>query len=119
MMCVADKFVVICLSSITDETDKNLVIQSIENSGKTIIDISFYQMNHFAGNMLQVCNQKGNAFLVMSSQAYHSLTREQVATIESYQSIIHSDIATIETNGGGSARCMMAEIFLKKKSKNS
>lgn len=115
MMCVADKFVVICLVSITDETEKNMVIQSIENSGKTIIDISFYQMNHFAGNMLQVCNQQGDKFLVMSSQAYHSLTSEQVATIESYQPIIHADITTIETNGGGSARCMMAEVFLQVK----
>ncbi|MFC4232656.1 citrulline utilization hydrolase CtlX [Parasediminibacterium paludis] len=112
MMCVADQFVVICLASITNDTEKNQVVQSIENSGKTIIDISFHQMNHFAGNMLQVCNQQGNAFLVMSSQAYHSLTSEQIATIESYQPIIHADIATIETNGGGSARCMMAEVFL-------
>lgn len=115
MMCVADKFVVICLASITDVNERNIVIQSIENSGKTIIDISFYQMNHFAGNMLQVCNQQGDAFLVMSSQAYNSLTSEQVATIESYQPIIHADITTIETNGGGSARCMMAEIFLTKR----
>jgi hypothetical protein len=115
MMCVADKFVVICLDSITDETEKNMVVQSIENSGKTIIEISFYQMNHFAGNMLQVCSQQGEAFLVMSSQAYHSLTAAQVAIIESYQPIIHSDITTIETNGGGSARCMMAEVFLKRK----
>jgi hypothetical protein len=114
-MCVADKFVVICLDSITNVTEKNMVIQSIENSGKTIIDISFYQMNHFAGNMLQVCNQQGDAFLVMSSQAYQSLTAAQIATIESYQPIIHSDITTIETNGGGSARCMMAEVFLQLK----
>lgn len=115
MMCVADKFVVICLASITDESERNMVIQSIENSGKTIIDISFHQMNHFAGNMLQVCNKQGEAFLVMSSQAYHSLTAAQIAIIESYQPIIHADIATIETNGGGSARCMMAEVFLKRK----
>jgi hypothetical protein len=115
MMCVTDQFVVICLASITNETEKNSVIQSIENSGKAIIDISFYQMNHFAGNMLQVCNQQGEAFLVMSSQAYHSLTAEQVSIIESYQPIIYSDIATIETNGGGSARCMMAEVFLQVK----
>ena len=115
MMCVADKFVVICLASITDVSERNAVIQSIENSGKTIVDISFHQMNHFAGNMLQVCNQQGNAFLVMSTQAYNSLTAAQVATIENYQPIIHADITTIETNGGGSARCMMAEIFLKVK----
>ncbi len=72
-------------------------------------------MNHFAGNMLQVCNQQGNPFLIMSSQAYNSLTAEQIASIESYQPIIHADITTIETNGGGSARCMMAEVFLQVK----
>ena len=112
MMCAADKFVVICLDSIIDAEEKYAVIQSIENSGKTIINISFYQMNHFAGNMLQVCNQRGDKFLVMSSQAYISLTPAQISTIESYQPIIHADITTIETNGGGSARCMMAEVFL-------
>ena len=112
MMCAADKFVVICLDSIIDAEEKNAVIRSIENNGKTIINISFYQMNHFAGNMLQVCNQQGDKFLVMSSQAYNSLTPVQISTIESYQPIIHADITTIETNGGGSARCMMAEVFL-------
>ena len=112
MMCAADKFVVICLDSIIDVEEKKNVIQSIINSGKAIINISFYQMNHFAGNMLQVCNQRGDKFLVMSSQAYISLTPAQISTIESYQPIIHADITTIETNGGGSARCMMAEVFL-------
>ena len=111
-MCAADKFVVICLDSIIDAEEKNAVIRSIENNGKTIINISFYQMNHFAGNMLQVCNQRGDKFLVMSSQAYNSLTPVQISTIGSYQPIIHADITTIETNGGGSARCMMAEVFL-------
>ena len=115
MMCVADKFVVICLDSITDEYEKKYITKAIESSGKTLVYISFYQMNHFAGNMLQVCNQQGDKFLVMSSQAFNSLTTQQIATIESYQPIIHSDIATIETNGGGSARCMMAEVFLKPK----
>ncbi len=115
MMCVADKFLVICLDSITDENEKNNVIKAIESSGKAIINISFYQMNHFAGNMLQVASVNGQPFLVMSSQAYKSLTPEQITTIESYQPIIHSDITTIETNGGGSARCMIAEVFLQVK----
>lgn len=112
MMCVADKFVVICLDSITDVHEKSYVIKAIESSGKEIINISFYQMNRFAGNMLQVINQQGNQFLVMSSQAFGSLSQEQVSIIEKYQPIIHSNISTIETNGGGSARCMMAEVFL-------
>lgn len=112
MMCVADDYVVICLDSIKDSNQQLLVKQSIINSGKIIIEISFNQMNHFAGNMLQVHNTSGEKFLVMSSQAYNALTPEQIATIQSFNKIIHSDITTIETNGGGSARCMMAEIFL-------
>ena len=112
MMCVADAFVVICLDTIKDMAEKKTVVDSITQSGKQIIEISFNQMNCFAGNMLQVHNADGEKFIVMSSQAYHILTLQQVQEIEQYNSIIHSDITTIETNGGGSARCMMAEVFL-------
>jgi hypothetical protein len=112
MMCVADKFVVICLDSITNLTERQTVVDSIKRTSKEIIEISFDQMNHFAGNMLQVSNKSGNTFLVMSSQAFKSLTTEQIKAIEKYNSIIHSSLDTIERNGGGSARCMMAEVFL-------
>lgn len=116
MMCVADGFAVVCLDSITDIAEKQQVIQTLQQSGKEIIDISFDQMNHFAGNMLQVHNKYGQAFLVMSSQAFHSLTKEQVKQLEAFNPILHANISTIETNGGGSARCMMAEVFLPTKS---
>jgi hypothetical protein len=112
MMCVADAFVVICLDSIPDTAEKQQLRNSFTQTGKQLIEISFDQMNHFAGNMLQVHNSEGKKFLVMSSQAYHSLTDIQIAAIEHFNPIIHSDISTIETNGGGSARCMMAEVFL-------
>lgn len=112
MMCIADEYAVICLDSIKDVSEQKLVAATITSTKKIIIEIGFEQMNQFAGNMLQVHNNKGERFLVMSSQAYHSLTKDQVATIETYNQIIHSDITTIETNGGGSARCMMAEVFL-------
>ena len=115
MMCVADKYVVICLTSISDLLERQLVTNAITASGKAIIEINFNQMNQFAGNMLQVHNKEGKVFLVMSSQAFRSLNKEQISEIEKYNQIIHSDITTIETNGGGSARCMMAEIFLPKK----
>lgn len=115
MMCIADQFAVICLDSIPDETEKRSVIETLKDTKKEIIEISFDQMNHFAGNMLQVQNTKGDRFLVMSSQAYNSLTSEQIKRIENYNPILHSDITTIETNGGGSARCMMAEVFLAEK----
>lgn len=115
MMCVADRFVVICLESITDTVEKAAVRERIIQSGKQLIEISYAQMNRFAGNMLQVHNQQGKRFLVMSSQAYHSLTPEQIQILEAYQPLLHSDISTIETHGGGSVRCMMAEIFLPEK----
>jgi hypothetical protein len=112
MMCVADRFVVICLDSIKDSQERKEVMAIIEKRGKEIIDISLDQMNHFAGNMLQVENDKQKKFLVMSSQAYRSLGQGQLLKIERYNSILHSSLDTIERNGGGSARCMMAEVFL-------
>lgn len=112
MMCVADEYVIICLESIKDMKEKERVIKQIQDTNKKIIAISFDQMNQFAGNMLQVHNSVGQRFLVMSSQAYHALKADQIKEIEQFNPIIHSDIKTIETNGGGSARCMMAEIFL-------
>lgn len=112
MMCVADRYAVICLDSIPDQSERNLVEQQLSGTGKDIITISFEQMNQFAGNMLQVQNKEGKPYLVMSSQAFQSLTADQVSRIEAYNPILHSDIKTIETNGGGSARCMMAEVFL-------
>jgi hypothetical protein len=112
MMCVADRYVVICLDSINNEEEKNKLVQTIEKSGKAIITISLQQMNSFAGNMLQLINNQGQPFLVMSTQAFESLTAEQIKKLETYNPILHSDIKTIETNGGGSARCMMAEVFL-------
>ncbi|MDP1765239.1 MAG: arginine deiminase-related protein [Sediminibacterium sp.] len=112
MMCVADAYAVICLETIHDRTERQMVVRKLTETGKKIIEISIDQMNHFAGNMLQVHNADGTIFLVMSSQAFRSLTEEQVLQLEAFNPIIHSDITTIETNGGGSARCMMAEIFL-------
>ena len=112
MMCVADKYVVICLDSIRDAVERDNVFDTITDSGKHIIEISYDQMNRFAGNMLQVQNKNSQRYLVMSSQAYNALTHRQIQELESYNPIIHSDLTTIETNGGGSARCMMAEVFL-------
>ena len=112
MMCVADRYVVICLDCIPDPAEKEQVIKSIQQSGKELIEITVAQMNRFAGNMLQVENNRREKILVMSGQAYHSLTPEQVKKLEEFNKIIHSPLDTIEANGGGSARCMMAEIFL-------
>jgi len=115
VMCVADKYVIICLDTIKDAKEREFVAKTITNSGKEIIEITTKQMNNFAGNMLQVQNNKGVPFLVMSSRAFRSLAREQVSRIKSYNDIIDSELETIENNGGGSARCMLAEIFLQLK----
>ena len=112
MMSVGDKFVIICLDSIDDILERQNVEEQIQNSGKEIIEITENQMQNFAGNMLQVSNPKGEKFLVMSETAYRSLSEEQIQRIEKYNEIIYSDLNVIETNGGGSARCMLAEIFL-------
>lgn len=112
MMCVADRYVVICLNSITDKDERQAVITSFFQTGKDIFDISFEQMNQFAGNMLEVFNRDGESLLIMSSSAYHSLSDQQIATLQQFSRIIHSDIPTIEQNGGGSVRCMLAEVDL-------
>jgi hypothetical protein len=116
LMAVADKYVVICLDAIPDIVEKNNVISTITRSGKEIIEINFGQMNHFAGNMLQVHNAQAQPILVMSQQAWESLGAEQQFKLESYNRVLFSDLKTIESNGGGSARCMMAEVHLPVKS---
>ncbi len=111
MMCMADKYVVICMDSVRDAAEQKMLRDLFAKTTKEIVEISIDQMNHFAGNMLQVKNRAGQPFLVMSEVAYRSLTPAQIAALEKYNDIIYSDIHTIEANGGGSARCMMAEVF--------
>jgi hypothetical protein len=113
MMCVADKFVVICLDTIDDKDEREHIVQTLTETGKEIIEITQAQKHRFAGNMLQVMGDK--PYLVMSNSAFSSLTDEQKESIEKYCPIIHSSLDTIEVCGGGSARCMMAEVFLPKK----
>lgn len=113
MMCIAEEFAVICLDTIDDKKELKLVADSLKQDGKEIIDISEDQMNNFAGNMLQVQGES-EKFLVMSKAAHDSLTERQIQTIEKYCKILSSDLTTIETHGGGSARCMLAEIFIPK-----
>ena len=115
MMALGTTFVVICLDSIKGEAQKALLIASFEKTNKDIIDISLAQMAEFAGNMLQVKNTAGEHYLVMSSRAYNALTAAQIQQIEQHTQILHSDLKVIETYGGGSARCMMAEVFLPEK----
>lgn len=114
MMCVADNFVIICLDCIDDKKQRNNVIAHLKEDGKEIIKISENQVNSFAGNMLQILDRNNNSLLIMSESAYNVLTRAQKDIINKYAKIVFSSLNTIETYGGGSARCMMAEVFLPK-----
>ncbi len=112
MMCIAETFAVICLDSIDDKKERKNVVEHLKKDGKEIIAITEAQMHHFAGNMLQVRGTDEKRYLVMSKAAHESLTSLQIAKISMHCDIIYSDLETIETCGGGSARCMMAEVFL-------
>lgn len=114
MMALAEDFAVICSDSIDDLKERKSVIEHLKQDGKEIITITENQMHHFAGNMLQVLGSDGQRLMVMSSAAYHSLADKQIKAIEKSSVIVHSSLETIETCGGGSARCMMAEVFLPK-----
>ena len=112
MMAVTEKNVVICLDCIDDKKERKYVADQIKASGKNIIAISESQVENFAGNMLQVMDAQGNPITVMSQSAYECLTTEQVDALSAEAPLLYSDLTTIETCGGGSARCMMAEVFL-------
>jgi len=112
MMCIGEHFAVICLDSIDDDKERNAVKSSLINDGKEIIEISEEQVHQFTGNMLEVVNDAGDHFLVMSATAKKSLTNNQLNQINKYCSILAPDLNVIETHGGGSARCMLAEVFL-------
>ena len=115
MMALGKTFVVICLDCIKDLNERNIVEHHLRTSKKEIIDISMDQMMAFAGNMLQVAATEGSDYLVMSRQAFDSLNTDQIEQIERHTQILYSEIGTIEKHGGGSVRCMMAEVFLPSK----
>ena len=114
LMCLGDTFAVICADCIDDKKERKMVLDSLRGDDKEIILITEDQVNNFAGNMLEVKGKNDERFLVMSESAYKSLTKKQIAQLEAHVEIIHSSLDTIEACGGGSARCMMAEIFLPK-----
>lgn len=114
MMCIAETFAVICADCIDDKQERKMVLENLKSDGKELIFITEDQVNNFAGNMLQVRGANDKRYLVMSDSAYNSLTKEQLAKIEKHTEILHVNLDSIEACGGGSARCMMAEVFLPK-----
>ncbi len=111
MMCIGTEFAVVCLDSINNIDERVSLIESLEEDGKEIVEISLEQMENFAGNMIELTNSKGEHLLIMSERAKESLDEEQLNTLESFCKIISPNLTTIENNGGGSARCMIAEMF--------
>ena len=116
MMCLGEKFAVICLDSIDDKKERKMVKMHLKEDGKELIVITEDQVNNFAGNMLQVRGKDGEALLVMSSAAFTSLTAHQIIMLQKHCRIVSSSLDVIEACGGGSARCMMAEVFLPRQS---
>ena len=111
MMCLGDYFSVICLETIPDKFEKANVLDSFEETNKKVIEITVSQMNNFAGNMLQLLGAKNSPIIVMSQSAFESLEKSQVKNLEKFGEIVFSNLSTIENYGGGSARCMIAELF--------
>jgi len=107
-------FAVICLDCIDDKKERKNVVKHLKEDEKEIIAITEAQVNNFAGNMLQVRGKDDKLFIIMSQAAYDSLTKDQIKAIEKHCEILSSSLDTIEACGGGSARCMMAEVFLPK-----
>jgi hypothetical protein len=112
MMCLGETFAVICADAIDDKKERKMVLDNLKADGKEIILITEEQVNNFAGNMLEVRGANDKRYLVMSKAAHESLTDKQIETLQKHAEILSSNLDTIEACGGGSARCMMAEIFL-------
>jgi hypothetical protein len=112
MMCLGETFAVICADAIDDKKERKMVLESLRGDEKEVVLITEAQVNNFAGNMLKVKGTDDRRYLVMSASAHQSLTKKQIAQLEEHVTILSSSLDTIEACGGGSARCMMAEIFL-------
>ena len=118
MMCLGTTFAVVCLASIDDKKERKNLLKHLHEDGKKIIEISEDQVNNFAGNMLQLQGTDNRSYLVMSQSALDSLRPSQVQMLEEHATLLSSPLNTIEACGGGSARCMMAEVFLPKTASN-
>ncbi|WP_298626170.1 arginine deiminase-related protein [uncultured Legionella sp.] len=111
VLSIAPKYVIICLDSIKDKAQRSVLLKSFQLTNKTVINISHAQVRHMCGNVLELVNIHGEHLLILSSRAMHSFNKEQLNIIRCYSRLVSVNIDTIETIGGGSARCMMAEIF--------
>jgi len=111
MMCVGERFAIVCMEAIADQDGRERVKKSLMDTGHEVVEITMDQMHHFCGNCLELENNKGEKFLLMSSNAFHHFSEDQKTRIQKYCTILHSGLDIIETFGGGGARCMTAELF--------
>ena len=111
-MSIGDSFAVVCADSIQDAVERRLVMDTLEASGREIVEIDFGQLDHFAGNVLQVRTKGNDSVIAMSTEACLAFRPDQRETIEKYAKIVESPIPLIEGIEGGSARCMLAGVHL-------
>jgi hypothetical protein len=112
MLCIGDRFAVVCLDSIAERAERKRVETRLAETGHEVIAISLAEMQAFAGNMLQLASRDGGSVLAMSARAAAALSEAQRAALAKYSRIVANPIETIEDHSGGSVRCMLAEIFL-------
>jgi len=112
MLAIGSEWAVVCDEIIRDEDERHAVLHALADSGRTVIRITGEQVNGFAGNVLEVRNEQGERFIAMSSAAHAAFTPEQRKTLTGFATLVHAPIPTIEKLGGGSVRCMLAEVFL-------
>lgn len=115
MLCIGEKFAIVCAESIKHESSQKQLFNQLTENGRDLIKLDYQQLNSFAGNCLNISNRNADSLLVMSSRAFSSLQKKQIALIEKHAQIIYCDIDHIEKIGGGGVRCMMTEIRLPRK----
>lgn len=109
MLADLDRHLICCLDSITRKSDRELIIQTCRETGKELVEIGFTEMENFCGNIIQLGNDRGESVVLMSERARQSFRDSK--WMDSYSHVVTADLSTIETVGGGSARCMVAELF--------
>lgn len=112
IMCIGADFALVCLEAIHDEEEQGLLLEALVDTGKEIIDLSLAQVKKMAGNMLHARNKSGEPVLILSEKAYKALRKDQFEELNSRTKMVRADLRTIEAHGGGSARCMLAEVFV-------
>lgn len=111
VMGIGEKFAVVCLESIKDDKERRMVHENLQKSGREIIEISNKQVNKYCGNVIELRSTVGEPIITMSKTSYDAFTTEQKIKLEGFGKVIRHEIPVIETIGGGSIRCTIAEVY--------